>query len=77
MNGEPECLDDLIRQYKSAKPFMPFEIVTVTGERCLIRVPEQLIIASTRLFYVELGTDRTKQFLKQDVVAVKRPRPCI
>jgi hypothetical protein len=72
--GEPTCLDELVQQYKAARPFMPFEIVTSRGQRCLVRVPERLIIAMRRLVYVDHRTNRMIDMSKDEIVAVKRPR---
>ena len=43
--------EDLIRHLKNQEPFVPFEIVMSSGDRCRIENPDAMAIATSQVHY--------------------------
>jgi hypothetical protein len=49
--AEEESTIDLIRHLRRQEPFIPFEIVMSSGDRCLVENPDALAIATSQIHY--------------------------
>jgi hypothetical protein len=63
---------DTIRELKHREPFVPFFLVTTSGDRYPIENPDNLAMGKTELSYYFPGSDRFVHLRSNQLVAVER-----
>ena len=66
---------DAIRELLTGRPFEPFEIVTSTGERHLVKHPEFAILLPSRLIVTDPVADRAAILALMHIIELRPGQP--